>query len=93
MAAVPPVKKLKKAVVPLEGVHCASCVTRLENGLGSLAGMAGVSVNLPSRTAFISYDAAVTGQKQIEERISDLGYKALAFSESAVSAENTALKE
>ncbi len=93
MAATPPAKKLKKAVVPLEGVHCASCVTRLENGLGSLPGLAGVSVNLPSRTAFLSYDAALTGQRQIEERISDLGYKALAFSESSVSAENTALKE
>ena len=84
---------LKKAVVPLEGVHCASCVARLENGLGALPGVASVSVNLPSKTAFLSYDPAVAGQEAITGKIEALGYKALAFSESAASAENTALAE
>ncbi len=88
-----PTKKLKRAVIPLEGVHCASCVARLENGLNSLPGVAGVSVNLPSRTAFLSYDPALADAKLISGRIEELGYKALAFSESAGAAENTALKE
>ncbi|MBI4352132.1 MAG: copper-translocating P-type ATPase [Elusimicrobia bacterium] len=88
-----PVKKFKRAVIPLEGVHCASCVTRLENGLNSLPGVAGVSVNLPSRTAFLSYDPAFADAKIISGRIEELGYKALAFSESAGAAENTALRE
>ena len=88
-----PVKKFKKAVIPLEGVHCASCVTRLEDGLNSLPGVVGVSVTLPSRTAFLSYDPALAGSKSISDRIEELGYKALAFSESAGAAENTALKE
>ena len=90
---MPAAPVLKKAVVPLEGVHCASCVARLEDGLGTLPGMARVSVNLPSKTAFLSYDPALAGQKAIEDRIAELGYKALAFSESAALAENTALKE
>jgi Cu+-exporting ATPase len=90
--AVPP-KKVKKAVIPLEGVHCASCVARLEDGLAGVPGVTGVSVNLTSKTAFLSYDPALAGQKQIEDRIGDLGYKALAFSASAVSAENTALRQ
>ncbi len=93
MAEVFPEVKLKKAVIPLEGVHCASCVARLEKGLGSLPGIAGVSVNLPSRTAFLSYDPALADGKTISARIAELGYKALAFSESAGAAENTALKE
>ncbi|MCM2268057.1 MAG: heavy metal translocating P-type ATPase [Elusimicrobiales bacterium] len=88
-----PLKPLKKAVVPLEGVHCASCVTRLETGLSALPGMAKVSVNLPSRTAFLSYDPAALGAAAISAKIEALGYKALAFSESAASAENTALQE
>ena len=88
-----PAKKFKRAVIPLEGVHCASCVTRLENGLNSLPGVAGVSVNLPSRTAFLSYDPALADAKGISGRIEELGYKALAFSESAAAAENTALAE
>ena len=90
--SLPPVK-LKRAVIPLEGVHCASCVIRLENGLGSLPGVAGVSVNLPSRTAFLSYDPELADAKTISARIVELGYKALAFSESAGAAGNTALIE
>jgi len=86
-----PAKILKKAVVPLEGVHCASCVARLEEGLGALPGVARVSVNLPSRTAFLSYDAAAVDGAAVTTKIAALGYKALAFSESAVLAENTAL--
>lgn len=88
-----PTIKIKKAVVPLDGVHCASCVSRIEDGLSGMAGITGVSVNLSSKTAFLSYDPALAGQKQIEDRIGDLGYKALAFSESAVTAENTALRQ
>lgn len=84
---------LKKAVIPLEGVHCASCVARLETGLSALPGLTRVSVNLPSKTAFLSYDPALAGAEAITTRIEELGYKALAFSESAVSAENTALLE
>ena len=91
MANIAPAKNLKKAVVPLEGVHCASCVARLEGGLGAMPGMARVSVNLPSRTAFLSYDPALLGAAAISGKIEALGYKALAFSESAVAAENTAL--
>lgn len=84
---------LKKAVMPLEGVHCASCVARLEDGLGALPGVARVSVNLPSKTAFLTYDPGLTGQKAVEERVAELGFTSLAFSESAAAAENTALKE
>ncbi len=90
MAAQP---AMKKAVVPLEGVHCASCVARLETGLGALPGLASVSVNLPSRTAFLSYDPALLTPQAISAKIEALGYKALAFSQSAAAAENTALKE
>ncbi|MDO8804793.1 MAG: heavy metal translocating P-type ATPase [Elusimicrobiota bacterium] len=90
--AVPTIK-LKKAVIPLEGVHCASCVARLEEGLNSLPGVAGVSVNLPSRTAFLSYDPSLADGRSISARIEELGYKALAFSESSGAAGNTALIE
>lgn len=83
----------KKAVIPLEGVHCASCVARIEKGLNAMPGVARVSVNLPSKTAFLAYDPAQVGQAAIGEKIEALGYKMLAFTESAGAAENTALLE
>ena len=83
-------ENLKKAVIPLGGVHCASCVSRIENGLGTVPGMKRVSVNLPSRTAFILYDPAVLKPAEITARIEELGYKALGIMESPAKAENIA---
>ncbi|HNW45158.1 MAG TPA: cation-translocating P-type ATPase, partial [Elusimicrobiales bacterium] len=85
--------KMKKAVIPLGGVHCAACVARLESGLKTLPGVVEISVNLPSKTAFLVYDPVLLNAKAVSSRIEALGYKALAFSESAGDAQNTALKE
>ncbi len=85
-----PEENLEKAVVPLEGVHCASCVNRIETGLGSVPGIRRVSVNLPSRTAFILYDPAALKPADITGRIEELGYKALGIMNSAAKAENIA---
>ncbi|KAF0126871.1 MAG: actP [Elusimicrobia bacterium] len=87
---VSPEENLKKAVIPLEGVHCASCVSRIETGLEKVPGMKRVSVNLPSRTAFILYDPAGVGPAQLADRIAELGYKALGVLESPAKAENIA---
>ncbi|HAF95772.1 MAG: copper-translocating P-type ATPase [Elusimicrobia bacterium GWC2_51_8] len=84
--------KMRKAVVPLEGVHCASCVARLEKGLGSLAGVGRVSVHLPSKTAFMFYDPSLITPVGIEKKIEALGYKALAFSESMLKTESVAVE-
>ncbi len=73
---------LKKAVIPLEGVHCAACVAHIEDGLGAMPGVRRVSVHLPSRTAFLTYDPALATIALITGEIAGLGYKALAVSES-----------
>jgi heavy metal translocating P-type ATPase len=83
-------ENLKKAIIPLEGVHCASCVSRLESGLGAMPGVRRVSVHLPSRTAFLTYDPQLSSSADITSTITELGYKALAVSESSAKAENVA---
>ncbi|MBI4801778.1 MAG: heavy metal translocating P-type ATPase [Elusimicrobia bacterium] len=83
-------KQFKKAVIPLEGVHCAGCVERLESGLTALPGVRRASVYLPSKTAFLVYDSALLGADKITARIKELGYKALAVSESQAQADNIA---
>ncbi|MFA6433349.1 MAG: heavy metal translocating P-type ATPase [Elusimicrobiales bacterium] len=81
---------MKKAVIPLEGVHCASCVQRIEKGLSGMPGVRRVSVHLPSRTAFLTYDPELATSKGITLKITELGYKALAVSESSAGAGNIA---
>ena len=88
--AVPQEEDLRKAVIPLEGVHCASCVERIETGLSGMPGIRRVSVHLPSRTAFLTYDPALANAEGITRKIAGLGYKALAVSESPAKAENIA---
>ncbi|HNT97600.1 MAG TPA: heavy metal translocating P-type ATPase [Elusimicrobiales bacterium] len=78
--------ELRKAVIPLEGVHCASCVARVEAAITAVAGVRRVSVHLPSKTAFVSYDPALTGARELRGAIDSAGYKALAFSDSASAA-------
>ncbi|OGS07991.1 MAG: copper-translocating P-type ATPase [Elusimicrobia bacterium RIFOXYA12_FULL_51_18] len=85
-----PAIKIKKVVIPLEGVHCASCVARVESGLAGMPGVMRVSVHLPSRTAFLSYDPGLATTDAITRKIAEMGYKALAVSESPAKAENIA---
>ena len=79
-----------KAVIPLEGVHCASCVQRIERGLAGMPGIRRVSVHLPSRTAFLTYDPVLITAEAMKQRIAELGFKALAVSQSPANAVNIA---
>lgn len=88
--AVSQEKSLTKVVIPLEGVHCASCVERIEKGLSEMPGIRSVSVHLPSGTAFLAYDPSLATAEGITRRIAGLGYKALAVSRSTARAESIA---
>jgi len=48
-----PGNKSRKIVLPVAGMKCASCVGRVERALGSLPGVASVSVNLASGRAVL----------------------------------------
>lgn len=81
---------MRKAVIPLEGVHCSACASRIEDGLGALPGVRGISVHLPSRTVFLTYDPELASINLISGKIAGLGYKVLAVSESPAGAGNAA---
>jgi copper ion binding protein len=61
--------------IPITGMHCASCVDKVEKGLARLEGVESASVNFASETAEVTYDPdRVTPAKFIEE-IKSLGYE------------------
>jgi Cu+-exporting ATPase len=62
----------------LEGLHCASCVTRLERALARIPGVTGVTVNLAARAAAVAYEPAATSPGAIAERLADAGFVARA---------------
>ncbi|MEW6074850.1 MAG: copper-translocating P-type ATPase [Candidatus Omnitrophota bacterium] len=66
-----------KAIIPVIGMHCASCVATIEKKLMRLDGVKGVSVNFNNEKAFVEYDDANISLAQLHQAIRDAGYKTL----------------
>jgi P-type Cu+ transporter len=68
---------MNKQVVPIIGMHCASCAVNIERKLKKLAGMQSASVNYANEKALVEYDEAQCNPKIIGEAVSSLGYTAI----------------
>lgn len=83
----------RKVVLPVRGMHCASCVAKVEDALKPIPGVSEVSVDLPSRTVAISFVPA-PGRlevKHLRRAIEKAGYDVLGESESRTQAESISL--
>ncbi|MBD2868617.1 heavy metal translocating P-type ATPase [Paenibacillus arenilitoris] len=65
----------------IEGMTCAACASRIEKGLGKLPGVTGASVNLAMETARVHYSPGEVTVQDMENKVRQLGYKAIAKSE------------
>jgi len=83
----------RTVVLPVRGMHCASCVARIEAAVGSLAGVNSVSADLPSRTVAVSYVPVLGkfGVRELRRAIEKAGYDVLGESESRAQAEQLSL--
>ncbi|MEE8493207.1 MAG: heavy metal translocating P-type ATPase [Nitrospirales bacterium] len=70
-----PLEKPRTLTIPIEGMSCASCVARIEQGLESMDGITRASVNLATETATIDFLPQMTDTKAIEGTIRSLGYR------------------
>lgn len=66
-------KKLYK--IPVEGMHCASCVLNVEKGISKLEPIVDVKVNLNENLAFIEMEEPVVDAKSIVDQVEKTGYK------------------
>src|SRR6516165_655590 len=60
--------------VPVTGMTCASCATRLESRLAGLTGVREARVNFATRRARVTYDPELTGPATFAAAAADLGY-------------------
>ncbi|MCS0672005.1 heavy metal translocating P-type ATPase [Cytobacillus firmus] len=65
---------LKEVHLPISGMTCAACSSRIEKGLNKLDGVQEASVNLALEKAAIKYNPEVTSIEAFEKKIEDLGY-------------------
>ena len=83
----------RRVVLPVRGMHCASCVDKVDNALKRLPGVEAVSVDLPSRTVAVSFvpSPGRLEVKHLRRAIEKAGFDVLGESESRAQAEAISL--
>ncbi|MFI5362482.1 MAG: heavy metal translocating P-type ATPase [Elusimicrobiota bacterium] len=83
----------RRVVLPVRGMHCASCVSKVEAALKGLDGVTDVGVDLPSRTVAVSYipSPGRLEVKHLRRAVEKAGYDVLGESESRAQAESISL--
>jgi Cu+-exporting ATPase len=61
----------------VQGMTCASCVGRVERGLGKVEGVERAAVNLATERATVTYDPALTTPQALIAKVKDVGYEPL----------------
>lgn len=69
-------KSLERIDIPISGMSCAACATRIEKGLGHLEGVSQATVNFAAERATILFNPEKTNPSRLIERVKDLGYGA-----------------
>jgi Cu+-exporting ATPase len=67
----------KTEIIPIKGMHCASCAINIERKLKGLDGVSACQVNFASDKAKITYDPEQVGLREMNAEISKLGYELL----------------
>jgi len=62
--------------LPIEGMSCASCATRIESALGDVPGVERAAVNFATSTATVVFDPDACDTDALRARVTDLGYSA-----------------
>ncbi|MDH3602653.1 MAG: heavy-metal-associated domain-containing protein, partial [Candidatus Tectomicrobia bacterium] len=57
--------------LPVNGMHCAACVSRIEKTLEGLPGVQDAQVNLATEKATLHFDAATLTVDRIVEAVED----------------------
>ena len=70
-----PVQRQER-VIGIEGMHCASCVSRVEAALDSLPGVTSASVNLATAEARVEYVDGAVSTSDLRSAVEQAGYAA-----------------
>jgi Cu+-exporting ATPase len=80
-------------ILPIGGMTCASCVTRVEGALNDVDGVVSAAVNLATERATITFIPGVAGLNDFKQAVSETGYQVLEIVESPVEGEDDISQE
>jgi P-type Cu+ transporter len=67
---------LETSTIPVSGMHCAGCSSRVQRALEQAPGVSSANVNLMTNSATVEYDPAATTPERLVETIRRTGYGA-----------------
>ena len=68
-------RRYRHIEIPVEGMDCADCALKLEQGVGRLEGVLWTSVNFPASTMRVDYDPQQVDPADVARRVQQLGYR------------------
>ena len=84
---------MNKETLKITGMTCAACAARIEKVVGKMDGVDGVSVNLATEKASVSFDPDKAVLQDIKDRIEKAGYGAVEIREKKLVDEDKLSKE
>ncbi|MCX8116611.1 MAG: heavy metal translocating P-type ATPase [Desulfobacterota bacterium] len=67
--------KVEKITLPIQGMTCASCVSRVEKGLRAVKGVLSVNVNLATQRATLEFLPGTVSIRDLRDTVAALGYR------------------
>jgi Cu+-exporting ATPase len=61
--------------IPIDGIHCAGCVSRIEKALLNVEGVEDAAVNLATGAGRVTFNPDVTGLETLMASVEDAGYR------------------
>lgn len=86
-------KNEKEITMPIQGMSCAACASRVEKVVARLEGVSSASVNFASEKLITKYNPEEVRISQIKQAIEKAGYKALEIESKAAIDEDKIRKE
>ncbi|MCL4557705.1 MAG: cadmium-translocating P-type ATPase [Deltaproteobacteria bacterium] len=65
--------QIKTVILPIEGMSCASCVTKIEKSLSGLEGVSSASVNFGTEKAVVRYDPGLLDMTDFKLAVASAG--------------------
>ena len=88
-----PLAETRESLLAVPGIHCAGCISKIENGLPKVNGIESARVNMGARRVAIRHDAALS-PPDLKAALARLGFEAEALADPGLdvaAAENRAL--
>ena len=85
--------QLRRVTIPVLGMTCAACQSRLQRAIQRVPGVVDASVHLMLKEAVITYDSGVTSETSLVEAINRTGYEAKPAPQSQASFDEQAAQD